>query len=347
MKRLILTITLIALALAAQAEVGKPAARKGAYLGAKDTVYPAWFKESFLDLREDLAEARKDGKRVMLLFTQDNCPYCNLLVERNLAQRDIEATLKARFDVIALNLWGDREVKGLDGQTYTEKTFGAAHKVQFTPTLMFFDETGKTLLRLNGYVPPTRFKAALDWVAGREEGRIAFRDFVAARESGATKGELIAEPWFARPDALKRPGQRPLALFFEQRDCPDCATLHRRVLADPEIRALLGRFDAVQLDMWARDPAPGLDGHPIAPRELARALDVKYAPGIILFDATGREVIRWESGFRVFHTAGMLDYVISGAHRTEPNFQRYLSARGDHLREAGRDVDLWRHADER
>jgi len=36
------------------------------------------------------------------------------------------ATLKEKFDVIAANLWGDREIVGLDGKTCTEKTCGAA-----------------------------------------------------------------------------------------------------------------------------------------------------------------------------------------------------------------------------
>lgn len=346
MKALLLFAVLLGVSLIVQADPAKPAQRKGAYLGAKETVYPAWFKESFLDLREDLAEARGTGKRVMLLFTQDNCPYCNLFVERNLAQRDIEGMLKTRFDVIALNIWGDREVRWLDGGIYTEKSLAAAQKVQFTPTLMFLDEAGQTLLRLNGYVPPARFKAALDWVAGREEGRIAFRDFVAARETGMGQGSLLTEHFFTRPGALKRPGKRPLALFFEQKDCPDCVALHQRVLADAELRSQLARVDAVQLDMWSREPITGLDGKLTTARELARALEVKYAPGIILFDAQGHEIIRWEAGFRVFHTRGMLEYALSGAWRGEPNFQRYLSAWSEHIRESGRDVNIWRYADE-
>lgn len=322
---------------------------KGAYLGARATEYPSWFKESFLDLREDIAEAARADKRVVLLFTQDNCPYCNALVERNLAQRDIEATLKTRYDVVALNLWGDREVTGLDGRAYTEKTFGTAMKVQFTPTLLFFAENGEVVLRLNGYLPPARFKAALDWVAMAGEAKPSFRDYVAGLEAAeAGAGSLIAEPFLRQTADLRRSGAggRPLAVFFEQKDCPDCATLHRRVLSDPEVRKQLARVDAVQLDMWSRSPITTPDGGQTTARDWARALDVKYAPGIVLFDATGREIIRWEAGFRVFHTAGMLDYVASGAHLAEPNFQRYLSARAEHVRESGRDVDIWRYADE-
>lgn len=336
----------IAILLAAWLATGQAAETpKGAYLGGIETEYPAWFKDSFLDLRADVAEAKAAGKRVVLLFSQDNCPYCNALVERNLAQRDIEATLKARFEVVHLNLWGDREVTGPDAKAYTEKSFGTAHRVQFTPTLLFLDEAGATVLRLNGYVEPARFKAALDWVAGHGEARQPFRDYVAGL-APAGGGELIAEPYFKRTTDLRRRGKKPLAVLFEQKDCPDCAVLHRRVLPDPDVQAQLARFDVVQLDMWSRRPVVTPDGRKTTMRDWAKRLDVKYAPGIVLFDQRGREVIRWEAGFHVFHSAGMLDYVASGAHRTEPNFQRYLSARAEHLRESGRDVNIWRYADE-
>lgn len=327
-----------------------PGQTRGAYIGAMPTEYPEWFKESFLDLKADIAEAAAEGRRVVLLFHQDNCPYCNQLVERNLAQRDIEATLRTRFDVIALNMWGDREVTGLDGRPYTEKTFAAAMRVQFTPTLLFFDEAGQVILRLNGYVPPARFKAALDWVSGRKEGEVAFRDYVAALEradQAAGRG-LQRQPDFRTLTDLRRrgPKPRPLAVFFEQADCPDCAVLHRRVLIDPAVREAMAGFDLVQLDMWSRQPITTPDGRKLPARDWARALDVKFAPSIVLFDSSGREVIRWESGFRVFHTAGMFDYVKGRHWQREPSFQRFLSARAEHIRESGRSVNIWRYADE-
>ncbi len=326
------------------------AVKMGTYYGGKATEYPAWFKDSFLHLKEDIDEARKNGKRVILMFTQDGCPYCSALVERNLSQREIEATMKEKFDVIAVNIWGDREVVGLDGKPYTEKTYSAALKIQFTPSLLFFDEAGKTVLRLNGYVPPARRQAALDWVGGRHENTIAFRDFVAAREvPKQASGEMIKQDFFLKNTTdLRRRGKqaRPLAVFFEQKDCPDCEVLHRRVLADPETRAVIAKFDNVQLDMWSRDLITTPEGKRMPVRDWVRQLGVNYAPGIVLFDHAGKEVIRWESSFRVFHTLGMFEYVVSGKYRREPSFQRFLSAKAEHIREAGLDVNIWRYADE-
>ena len=80
----------------------------GTFSGAKPTEYPPWFKESFLEFADDIDEVAEQGKRVLLLFHQDGCPYCNLLVERNLSQKDIVDFMQTNFSVIALNMWGDR-----------------------------------------------------------------------------------------------------------------------------------------------------------------------------------------------------------------------------------------------
>ena len=61
------------------------------------------------------------------------------------------------MDVVAVNMFGDREVTTRDGDTLTEKAFAAAMRVQFTPTLLFFNEQGEVVLRLNGYIPPQSF----------------------------------------------------------------------------------------------------------------------------------------------------------------------------------------------
>lgn len=186
-------------------------------------------------------------------------------------------------------IWGDREVVGLDGKPYTEKTYSAALKIQFTSSLLFFDEAGNTVLRLNGYVPPARLQAALDWVGGRHEKTVSFRDFVAACEvPKQATGAMIKEDFFLQNvTGLRRRGEqaKPLAVFFEQKDCPDCAVLHRRVLSDPETRQIIDKFDNVQLDMWSREPITTPDGKRLPVRDGVRQLGVNYAPGIVLFDA--------------------------------------------------------------
>jgi len=55
---------------------------------------PVWFKNSFLDLQDDIDEASESGKRLMVYFYQDGCPYCKKLLQDNFGQRAIaEKTL--------------------------------------------------------------------------------------------------------------------------------------------------------------------------------------------------------------------------------------------------------------
>jgi hypothetical protein len=55
------------------------------------------------------------------------------------------------------------------------------------------------------------------------------------------------------------------------------------------------------------------------------------------------EVMRIDAQMRSFHIQSVFDYVLSGAYKTERNFQRYISARADKIREKGKDVDIWKY----
>ena len=313
---------------------------KGRFLGAKETEYPSWFKESFLELSEDVDEAADQGRRVLILFTQDGCPYCHALVDRNLSQKDIEDYVKKHFDVVLINLWGDREVLDVQGRTFTEKQFAAAMKVQFTPTLVFLGESGAPVLRLDGYIPPERFKSALKYVAEKHDAAMRFNDYMAQYAPPPSGGRLIDQDFFrAGPhDLSERRG--PVAVFFEQGHCPNCRSLHDGPLSHPKIREIAARMHSIQLDMWSEEPIVTPDGRQLTARAWARELDVKYAPTIVLLDE-GREVIRSEAFFKTFHTQGILEYARSGDYKRHPSFQRWLDVQAEHFREMGRDVDLW------
>ena len=76
---------------------------------------PPWFVETFLDLREDVGDAAREGKRLMVYFGQDGCPYCTLLMKTNFSQRRIVDKTRKHFIAVALNIWGDRETKWIHG----------------------------------------------------------------------------------------------------------------------------------------------------------------------------------------------------------------------------------------
>jgi len=324
---------------------------KGEFLGGMKTVYPSWFKQSFLDFNEDIEEANSAGKRIIIFFHQDGCPYCNALVERNFTQKDIEEKVKKYFDVITINMWGDRQLTYVDGKQYTEKSLALALKVQFTPTVLLFNETGKVVLRLNGYRSPQRFSVDLDYVALHKENKIGYREYVKANlPATPSNKKMHKEDFFASPpyDLRRKSGAKakPLAVFFEQKDCPNCDFLHDKILPDKQLRAIISQFDTLQLDMWSKTPITTPDGKKTTARQWAQELDIKYAPSIVVFNEKGKEIIRSEAFFKVFHTQGIFNYVLSNGYKKEPSFQRYLTNYAEQIREQGKDVNIWRLSDE-
>jgi len=304
---------------------------------------PPWFAETFLDFREDIADAAKDGKRLMVYLGQDGCPYCRQLMVTNFSQRRIVDKMHRHFVAVALNIWGDREVTWLDGRTMSEKALARTLDVQFTPTLLFFDEKGGIAARLNGYYPPHKFEAVLDFVSGKHENGETLAAYMARQTPAPASAALANELFFVKsPYILTRaPGSKPLAVVFETPDCAACDEMHRDVFRRADVSAQLTRFDVARFALGARTEVTTPDGAKVKADAWARDLRIAYTPTVVLFDASGREVLRLDAYLRAFHFASALDYVASGAYRNEPSFQRFLQARAERLRAGGESVDLW------
>jgi thioredoxin-related protein len=122
------------------AAVATLATAAGAVEVGDDGLYDApWLVETFKDLREDLAEAGADGKRLMVIFEQRGCVYCRQMHEEVFPIPEIAAMLDNYF-VVQMNLYGDTEVTDFDGEVLSEKAAARKWGVMFTPTMMFFPE---------------------------------------------------------------------------------------------------------------------------------------------------------------------------------------------------------------
>ncbi|MDN5786776.1 thioredoxin family protein [Pseudorhodobacter sp.] len=138
MKHLLTTLaTLIALSLPVHAvELGDDGLHK-----------PTWLRDTFKDMREDLAEANADGKRLLVIWEQRGCIYCTKMHEEVFPDPKIDAMIRDNYFVVQMNLFGDVEVTDFDGTALPEKEMALRWGVVFTPTLMFFPEAvdaGKT-----------------------------------------------------------------------------------------------------------------------------------------------------------------------------------------------------------
>ncbi len=299
---------------------------------------PAWFTQSFLDLNEDIAEAADADKQLILYFYQDGCPYCARLLRDNFGDPAIARQVQDHFHVVALNIWGDREVTDLRRQDTTEKAYAQAERVHYTPTLVFLDNKGDTILRLNGYLPPDKFRRALDSVIAQRQPQASQSLHPPVSQDTRPLSPMAA----ALPHPLRlgtRPRQRPLLVIFSEPDCADCILLQTR-LQQPAIATALTNLDVALLNRWSsqRVQTPGGDTLPAA--EWARQLQLHFSPGLVFFDRDGHEVFRAETSLESFHLHAVLDYVISGAYQYQPSLQRFLQHRGEILEARGIPVEL-------
>jgi thioredoxin-related protein len=300
----------------------------------RDFPHPDWFKVSFLDLRDDLSQALASGRKALVVyFGQAHCAYCQALLEVDFGKEDIVTYTRAHFDVVPVDIWSDLEIVDLAGNRLSEKAFAEREKAQFTPTLVFYGEGGRELMRLRGYYPPYQFRAALEYVADRHYEREPFRDYLARADVNMAfeAEDLIEDPIFARPphllDRTRFAGDRPLVVVFEQGSCHACDVLHTEQLRHAAIRQRLEQFEVVQLDMWGRTPVVTPDGRRVTSGDWARELGLFYAPTLLFFDEEGREIIRIDSVVRFHRLAAVMDFVTSKDYLAQPYFQRWREER--------------------
>jgi thioredoxin-related protein len=135
-----------------------------------------WFALTFRDIGEDIETAREQGKRLVLVFEQRGCVYCQKMHEEVLSDPEIRGYVSDNFIVVQYNLYGDEEVIDLDGETLTEKTAARKWRLLFTPTLLFMpEEPGEALpaheaavAMMPGAFGKGTFKDMFRWV--REKG---------------------------------------------------------------------------------------------------------------------------------------------------------------------------------
>ncbi len=162
-------------------------------LTAEGLIAEPWFLESFLDLPDDLASAHKEGKRLVIMWELRGCPYCRETHLVNFAQPRIADYIKANFEVLQLNIIGDRKVKDFDGTELSEKALAAKYAIHFTPTFQFFPETTaglkdetpakREVARAPGYLRPDDFLAFFRFVREKAYDKGSFRDFLKSQRS--------------------------------------------------------------------------------------------------------------------------------------------------------------------
>ena len=318
--------------------------KMGKFHGAKEFSTPEWFHDSFLDLKEDIEEMADENKRLILFVSQNSCPYCHRFINKNLKDPDTRKKLDKHFKVVHINLFGDKEITDTNGNTYTEKGFGIIRNIQFTPTLLFFDEDSNQILRLNGYINTEKFNLALDYVKDKKEKVTTYKEYLLESEKNtlSTKLNQDKELFIVSNNFSRKNTNKKMAIFFESTNCKECDITHNTLLKNKDTRKLLKELDVYQVDLNSNENITTPKGMILNIKEWTKKLNISNTPTIIYFDENANEIIRVESLFKTFHFQSIIDYVVSDAFKKEKEFQRYLSIRVHEIQSKGKDVDIWK-----
>ncbi|MGD8639076.1 MAG: thioredoxin fold domain-containing protein [Gammaproteobacteria bacterium] len=295
----------------------------------QDLVLPEWFKLSFLELKTDLEDAREAGKwGIILYFGRKDCPYCKVHLKKNWENPGVVAYTEEHFDVVAIDVRGDRQVIDYNGKVYSsEKEYAAKLRTNFTPSFLFVDVYGREVLRLTGYHPPYQFRAILEFVADKHYLYEPLKVFFARGETVTAfeESELNDHKIFSKPpymlDRSKKAAKAPLAVFFEEPTCHSCNVLHAGPLKNKDIVAKFMRMDVVQLDRKSKTAVVTPSGDKMTAQQWADKLGLYYSPTIIFFDEQGKEILRIDSVIRFYRLNGVLEYILSKDYLEYETFQ--------------------------
>ncbi len=311
------------------------AGKMGKITGGMAHEYPEWFKDSFLDLKEDASEAAAENKHTILFMSLNGCPYCAKMLNEGFAQ--YKDFIIENFDTIGINIKGDRMVM-MDGENeISEKTMAGKLGVRFTPTVLFLDQNADIIFRINGYWYPEQFRQALDFVRTKSYKKMSIIDYIKQqRQEGVWN--------FAKHEQFKdikdfSTIKRPLLLLFEDTGCSGCKDLHSNLLSLPDVKEVLKTFDFVRLDARSKEPVTDVNGRKTSPDGWAKSLNINVSPTFIAFDE-GREIQRFDAKLFSHHFISILEYVSGKHYKTYDSWLKYNSKRTREVLESGRDVNM-------
>lgn len=111
-----------------------------------------FFNQSFGDLRDELATAKKEGKQgILMMFENADCPWCHKMKTGILNRSEVQDYFRKNFRILSIDTEGGTPITNFDGKEMQEKDYALkVNRVRATPVFMFFDLSGKPIVRYTG-----------------------------------------------------------------------------------------------------------------------------------------------------------------------------------------------------
>jgi thioredoxin-related protein len=310
----------------------------GKVTGGSEHGMPDWFKASFLDMNEDVEEAKDEDKHVILFMSLQFCPYCTKMLNENfVTEAKLQPYIQENFDVIAIDIQGSKELVIDEDTTMTESDYAKHLKVQYTPTVLFLNQDNEIVVRVNGYRSPQNFKYILDFVKNKEYKNMSLTQYV-EKVKNKTFYTLVDNPMFKDIKDLSKING-PLAVIFEDGSCTQCSYLHNTTLKNKDVKEELSKVTIVRYDASSEEKIITPDGKTTTPKQWAKDMILDYRPGIVLFDKK-QEIVRIDALLYSFHFKELFRFVSGQHYEKFHTFLDYLGPRQTELLEQGIDIDI-------
>ncbi len=108
-----------------------------------------FFNQFFDELDGELITAKEEGKKgVLLMFEEDDCPFCARMKKTILNQSEVQDYFRENFRIIAIDKENVIEMTDFDGTPILMKDFAEKkYRVRATPVFMMFGLDGKPMKR--------------------------------------------------------------------------------------------------------------------------------------------------------------------------------------------------------
>ena len=107
--------------------------------------------------------AAAGSKPLAVIFEQRQCHACDQLHSEPLNNQITKEWLKG-FELRQLDAWSDTPLITPDGQHLSAREWADRLHIDYLPTTVFFDETGKEILRIDSVVKLYRMRSTLAYI---------------------------------------------------------------------------------------------------------------------------------------------------------------------------------------
>jgi thioredoxin-related protein len=130
-----------------------------------------------------------------VFFEQQHCSGCDEMHSIALQDKEIQELI-SKFQVARLNLHGQTPVVTTDGKKMTESEWARNLKVAFTPSIVFFDQHGKEVFRVEAYLKTFHLASSFDYVAsGAYKTQPSFQRYVELRADELRNNGITVDLW--------------------------------------------------------------------------------------------------------------------------------------------------------